>query len=146
MGSCRAIPGEFFYAARRVRHIGVSNVGVEELERAQQIAPIVSVQNHYNVSDRASEDVLRFCEEAQIAFLPYFPLGTGDLARPGGVLAEIAGRHGATHAQVALAWLLQHSPVTLPIPGTSAVAHFDENVEAAELELEDDELEALDEL
>jgi aryl-alcohol dehydrogenase-like predicted oxidoreductase len=130
----------------KIRHIGVSNVGVEELERAQQIAPIVSVQNHYNLSDRASEDVLRFCAEAQIAFLPYFPLATGDLARPGGVLAEIAGRHGATPAQVALAWLLQHSPVTLPIPGTSAVAHFDENVEAVELELEDDELEALDEL
>jgi aryl-alcohol dehydrogenase-like predicted oxidoreductase len=90
--------------------------------------------------------VLRFCEEAGIAFLPYFPLATGDLAKPGGALADIAARHGATAAQVALAWLLQHSPVTLPIPGTSSVAHFDENREAAELELEEDELEALDEL
>jgi aryl-alcohol dehydrogenase-like predicted oxidoreductase len=130
----------------KIRHIGVSNVGIEEIERAQEIARIVSVQNHYNVSDRASEDVLRFCEEAEIAFLPYFPLATGDLARRGSVLAEIAGAHGATPAQVALAWLLQHSPVTLPIPGTSQVAHFDENLDAAELELEDSELEALDEL
>jgi pyridoxine 4-dehydrogenase len=130
----------------KIRHIGLSNVGVEEIERAQQIATVVSVQNHYNVSDRASEDVLRFCEEAEIAFLPYFPLATGDLAEPGGVLAEIASGHGATPAQVALAWLLQHSPVTVPIPGTSSVAHFDENRDAVELELEDDELEALDEL
>jgi pyridoxine 4-dehydrogenase len=130
----------------KVRHIGLSNVGVEKIERAQQIAPIVSVQNHYNVSDRASEDVLRFCEEAGIAFLAYFPLGQGDLATPGSALAEAADRHGATPAQVALAWLLQHSPVTLPIPGTSQLAHFDENFEATQLELEDDELEALDEL
>jgi pyridoxine 4-dehydrogenase len=130
----------------KIRHIGLSNVGVEEIERAQEIAPIVSVQNHYNVGDRASEDELRFCEEAGIAFLPYFPLATGDLAKPGGVLAEIAAGHGATPAQVALAWLLQHSPVTLPIPGTSRIAHFDENREAVWLELEDDELEALDEV
>ncbi|HUA47959.1 MAG TPA: aldo/keto reductase [Solirubrobacteraceae bacterium] len=130
----------------KIRHIGLSNVGVEEIERAQEIAPIVSVQNHYNVGDRASEDELRFCEGAGIAFLPYFPLATGDLAKPGGVLAEIAAGHAATPAQVALAWLLQHSPVTLPIPGTSSIAHFDENRDAAELELEDDELEALDEL
>jgi pyridoxine 4-dehydrogenase len=130
----------------KIRHIGLSNVGVEEIERAQDIVPIVSVQNHYNVGDRASEDELRFCQEAGIAFLPYFPLATGDLAKPGGVLAEIAGAHGSTPAQVALAWLVQHSPVTLPIPGTSSVAHFDENREAAELELEDGELKALDEL
>ncbi|HYB31700.1 MAG TPA: aldo/keto reductase [Solirubrobacteraceae bacterium] len=130
----------------KIRHVGLSNVTVEEIERAQQIVEVVSVQNHYNVSDRASEDVLRFCEEAQLAFLPYFPLATGDLASPGGVLAEIASDHGATSAQVALAWLLQHSAVTLPIPGTSSIAHFDENRDAAELELEDDELEALDEL
>jgi aryl-alcohol dehydrogenase-like predicted oxidoreductase len=130
----------------KIRHVGVSNVGVEQLERAQQIVDVVSVQNHYNVSDRASEDVLRHCEQEQIAFLPYRPLDAGDLARPGGVLAEIADRHGATAGQVALAWLLQHSPVTLPIPGTSQVAHFDENLAATELELEDYELEALDEL
>jgi pyridoxine 4-dehydrogenase len=130
----------------KIRHIGLSNVGVEEIERAQEIAPIVSVQNQYNVSNRASEDVLRFCEGAGLAFLPYFPLAVGELAESGTALAEIAAGHGATPAQVALAWLLQHSPVTLPIPGTSSLAHFDENRDAAELELEDDELEALDEI
>jgi aryl-alcohol dehydrogenase-like predicted oxidoreductase len=130
----------------KIRHVGVSNVGVEELERAQQIVEVVAVQNHYNVSDRASEDVLRFCEEGGIAFLPYFPLAAGDLAKPGSVLAEIASRYGATPAQVSLAWLLQHAPVTVPIPGTSQIAHFDENLAATELELEDYELEALDEL
>jgi pyridoxine 4-dehydrogenase len=130
----------------KIRHIGLSNVTVEEIERAQQIVPVVSVQNHYNVGDRASEDELRFCQENGLAFLPYFPLAVGDLAQPGSALVEIGSRHGATPAQVALAWLLQHSPVTLPIPGTSSVSHFDENREAAELELEEDELEALDEL
>ena len=130
----------------KIRHIGVSNVTVEEIERAQQIAPIVSVQNHYNVTDRASEDELRFCQEVGIAFLCYLPLGRGELAEPGTALAEIAERHRATPAQVALAWLLRHSPVAVPIPGTSSIPHFDENVDAAELELEDDELEALDEL
>jgi pyridoxine 4-dehydrogenase len=130
----------------KIRHVGLSNVTVEEIERAQQIVPIVSVQNHYNVGDRASEDELRFCEETGLAFMAYFPLARGDLAKPGSALAEIGARHGATPGQVALAWLLQHSPVTLPIPGTSRIAHFDENREAAELELEEDELEALDEL
>jgi aryl-alcohol dehydrogenase-like predicted oxidoreductase len=130
----------------KIRHIGLSNVTVEEIERAQQIAPIVSVQNHYNVGDRASEDELRFCQQNGLAFLAYVPLARGDLAEPGSAVAEIGARHGATPGQVALAWLLQHSPVTLPIPGTSSVSHFDENREAAELELEDDELEALDEL
>jgi pyridoxine 4-dehydrogenase len=130
----------------KIRHIGLSNVGVEEIERAQGIAPIVSVQNQYNVVNRASEDVLRFCEDAGLAFLPYFPLAVGELAESGTALAEIAAGHGATPAQVALAWLLQHSPVTVPIPGTSSIAHFDENREAVELELEDDELEALDEI
>ena len=130
----------------KIRHIGLSNVDVEQIERAQQIATIVSVQNQYNVVNRASEDVLRFCEEARIAFLPYFPLAVGELAESGTALAEIAAAHRATPAQVALAWLLQHSPVTLPIPGTSSIAHFDENRDAAELELEDVELEALDEI
>jgi pyridoxine 4-dehydrogenase len=130
----------------KIRHIGLSNVTVEEIERAQEIVPIVSVQNHYNVGDRASEDELRFCEEAGLAFMAYFPLARGDLAEPGSAVAEIASHHGATPGQVALAWLLQHSRVTLPIPGTSQIAHFDENREATELELEEDELEALDEL
>lgn len=130
----------------KIRHVGVSNVTVEEIERAQEIAPIVSVQNHYNVTDRASEDELRFCQEAGIAFLCYLPLARGELAETGTALAEIADRHRATPAQVALSWLLQHSPVAVPIPGTSSIAHFDENLDAVELELEDDELEALDEL
>jgi aryl-alcohol dehydrogenase-like predicted oxidoreductase len=130
----------------KIRHIGLSNVSVEGIERAQQIVPVVSVQNHYNVGDRASEDELRFCEEAGLAFMAYFPLARGELAERGSAVAEVASRHGATPGQVALAWLLQHSPVALPIPGTSQVPHFDENREAAELELEEDDLEALDEL
>jgi pyridoxine 4-dehydrogenase len=130
----------------KIRHVGLSNVTVEEIERVQEIVQVVSVQNHYSVSDRASEDVLRFCEEAQIAFMAYFPLGAGELAESGTALAEIAEDHGATPAQVALAWLLQRSPLIVPIPGTSSIAHFDENVDAAELELNDDELEALDEV
>ena len=130
----------------KIRHVGVSNVSVEQLERAQQIVQIASVQNHYNVSDRASEDVLRYCEEAQIPFLAYFPLAAGELAEPGTALAEIADGHGASPSQVALAWLLQRSRLIVPIPGTSSIAHFDQNVDAVQLELEDDELEALDEL
>ena len=130
----------------KIRHIGLSNVTVEEIERAQEVVPIVSVQNHYNVTDRASEDVVRFCEDTGLGFLAYYPLAAGDLAEPGTALAEIAGRHDATPAQVALAWLLQHASVTLPIPGTSSITHFDQNIDAAELELEEDELEALDEL
>jgi pyridoxine 4-dehydrogenase len=130
----------------KIRHVGVSNVTLEELERAQEIVPVVSVQNQYNVVNRASEDILRYCAENGLAFLPYFPLAVGELAESGTALADIARSHGATPAQVALAWLLQHAPVTLPIPGTSKVAHFDENREAVKLELEEDELEALDEL
>lgn len=131
----------------KIRHIGVSNVDPEELERAQQVATIVSVQNRYNVLDRASEEVLSACTEQQLAFLPWAPLASGrDLRARGGALADIAARHGATSGQVALAWLLHHSPVILPIPGTSSVAHFDENLEATQLELEDDELAELDEL
>jgi pyridoxine 4-dehydrogenase len=130
----------------KIRHIGVSNVSAEELERAREIAPIVSVQNRYNLADRASEEVLQVGERDGLGFLPWFPLATGDLARRGGLLAEIAAGHGASPAQVALAWLLAHSPVTLPIPGTSQIAHFDENLEAMELQLEPDELAALEQL
>ncbi len=130
----------------KVRHIGVCNVGRQDLQRAQQIAPIVSVQNRYNVGDRQSERVLEACQEMDLAFLPWFPLATGELAKPGGQLDEVAEAHSATTAQVALAWLLQHSPVTLPIPGTSSVAHFEENFEATGLELSDDEVAQLDEL
>ena len=127
----------------KIRHIGVSNVSGEQLERAQQIAPVVSVQNRYNLQDRGSEEVLEACERDGLGFLPYFPLAVGRLARPGGPVDEIAHAHGAAPGQVALAWLLGRSPVTLPIPGTSQIDHFEENLEAADLELSDDELEAL---
>ena len=130
----------------KIRHIGLSNVNGEQLDRARKIATVVSVQNRYNLGERSSEEVLEACEQAQLAFLPYFPLATGDLAEPGGTLDEIVRGHGATPAQVALAWLLAHSPVMLPIPGTSRVSHLEENLEAAELELSDDELAAVDEL
>jgi pyridoxine 4-dehydrogenase len=127
----------------KILHIGVCNVGGEDLDRARQIAPIVSVQNRYNLTDRHSEEVLQVCEQDGLAFLPWFPLATGDLAKPGGPLDEIAAAHDATPAQVALAWLLARSPVMLPIPGTSSIAHFEENLEAAELELSEEELDAL---
>jgi aryl-alcohol dehydrogenase-like predicted oxidoreductase len=133
-------------AEGKVRHVGLCNVGRGDLERAQAIVPIVSVQNRYNVGDRQSEQVLETCQEAGLAFLPWFPLGSGELARPGGVLDQIAHACSATPGQVALAWLLQHSPVTLPIPGTSSIAHFDENLAATELELSADEMDQLDEL
>jgi pyridoxine 4-dehydrogenase len=128
----------------KIRHIGLSNVSAEQLERAQSIAPVASVQNRYNVSDRASEEVLQACEEQGLAFLPWEPIGTGTLAGRGGPLDEIARRHTATVAQVAVAWLLAHSPVILPIPGTGQIAHFEENLEAAELELDEEELATLD--
>jgi aryl-alcohol dehydrogenase-like predicted oxidoreductase len=129
----------------KIRHIGVSNVSGEQLDRARSIAPIVSVQNRYNLSDRGSEEVLDACERDGLAFLPWFPLAVGKLARPGGPVDDIAQAHDATPAQVALAWLLQRSPVTLPIPGTSSIAHFDENAEARELELSEDEVRTLSE-
>jgi pyridoxine 4-dehydrogenase len=123
----------------KIRHIGLSEVSVEQIQRAQQIVPIVSVQNRYNLTDRDSEDVLDFCEREGIGFIPWFPLATGDLARPGGPPDEIATRYGASPGQVALAWLLWRSPVMLPIPGTSSVEHLVENVAAASLELDEEE-------
>ena len=119
----------------KIRHVGLSNVSREQLERARAIVPIVSVQNRYSVADRASEDVLELCERAGIAFLPWFPLGAGALADADGPLARVAERHGATPAQVAIAWLLHRSPVICPIPGTSSLAHLEENVAAARIEL-----------
>jgi pyridoxine 4-dehydrogenase len=127
----------------KIRHIGLSEVSVEQIQRAQQIVPIVSVQNRYNLTDRDSEDVLDFCEREGIGFIPWFPLATGDLARPGGPLDEIAARHDASPGQVALAWLLWSSPVMLPIPGTSSIEHLEENVAAASLELGEEEFAAL---
>jgi aryl-alcohol dehydrogenase-like predicted oxidoreductase len=128
----------------KIRHVGLCNVNVEELERAEQIVPIVSVQNRYNVADREHEDVLQACEERGLAFLPWAPLGRRSLTEPGGPLDEAARAHGATPGQVALAWLLHHSRVMLPIPGTSSIAHFEENLGAIELELDQEELDALD--
>ena len=127
----------------RIRHVGLSNVSAGELERAADIVPIASVQNRYNLNDRRSEAVLRACERAGIAFIPWLPLATGRLGRPGGALRETASRHGATVAQVVLAWLLAKSPVMLPIPGTSSVEHLEENVAAARLRLTGEDVEAL---
>ena len=124
----------------KVRHVGLSNVSVEQLERAESIVPIVSVQNEYSVGNRSSEDVLEACESRSAAFLPWYPLEAGSLARPGGLLARVAEAQGATPAQVALAWLLARSPVILPIPGTSSVDHLEENVAATRLTLSDEEL------
>src|ERR671911_265240 len=124
----------------KVRHVGLSNVGVRELEIAIDIVPIASVQNRYNLTDRSSEAVLQACEREEVGFIPWFPLATGRLARPGGSLGEIAARHDATPSQIALAWLLGHSPAMLPIPGTSSVAHLEENVAAAALELTEEDM------
>lgn len=127
----------------KIHHVGLSEVSIEEIQRAREIVPIVSVQNRYNLTDRGSEDVLDFCEREGIGFIPWFPLATGDLARPGGALDEIAARHDASPGQVALAWLLWRSPVMLPIPGTSSVEHLEENVAAASLDLGEEEFAAL---
>jgi aryl-alcohol dehydrogenase-like predicted oxidoreductase len=123
----------------KVRHIGLSEVGVDELRQAQQIVEISSVQNRYNLTDRGSEAVLEACEGDGIAFIPWFPLAAGPLARSGGPVDDIAARHDATPGQVVLAWLLWRSPVMLPIPGTSSVEHLEENVAAASLRLSDEE-------
>jgi pyridoxine 4-dehydrogenase len=118
-------------------------VSVDELERARAIVDVVSVQNRFNLEDRASEDVLEECERANLGFIPWFPLAVGRLAEPGGPLDEIAHRHDARPAQIALAWLLARSPVMLPIPGTSQVEHFEENLAAVDIELSPDEVGAI---
>jgi aryl-alcohol dehydrogenase-like predicted oxidoreductase len=123
----------------KIRHIGLSNVDTRQLAQARDIVPIVSVQNRYNVADRHSEGVLEACERDGIAFIPWFPLGFGELTRGAGRVAEIAMTHGVTRAQVALAWLLQRSPFMLVIPGTSSLQHLEENVGAASLELSEAE-------
>jgi pyridoxine 4-dehydrogenase len=127
----------------KVRRIGVSNVSEEELERARAVVDVVTVQNRYNVADRASEGVLAACEPAGIGFIPWFPLATGDLARPGGSLDELARAHEATPSQLALAWHLARSPNMLPIPGTSSIEHFEENLAAERISLDEDEVERL---
>jgi aryl-alcohol dehydrogenase-like predicted oxidoreductase len=122
-----------------IRHVGLSQVGIEQIERAREVVPIAAVQNHYNLSERAYEDVVDHCAASGIAFVPYFPL-RGDGGR---ALAEIAARHGRTPAQITLAWLLRRSPTTLPIPGTLSLDHLAENLAALEIALSDEELEAL---
>ena len=127
----------------KIRHVGLSNVGVGHVEQAQEIVPIVSVQNRYSVTARDSEDVLKECEDRGLGFIPWFPLDAGRVGQD--VLAEVAAAHDATPMQVALAWLLQHSGAMLPIPGTSSVQHLEENVAAAALHLTEEELARLEE-
>ena len=128
--------------AGKIRHIGLSNVSVAQLESAERLVKIVSVQNEYNLVDRASEDVLAACARRGIAFIPWYPLAAGAVLRRA-ALKRVAARHGATPAQVALAWLLAHSSVMLPIPGTGSVAHLEENVAAAALRLSAEDFAAL---
>jgi aryl-alcohol dehydrogenase-like predicted oxidoreductase len=127
----------------KIRSIGVSNVSAAELSRARSVAEIVSVQNSYNLADRSSDALIDFCAGAGIAFIPFYPLAKGRLARPDSPLARIAERHHATPGQIALAWLLHRSPVMLPIPGTSSLAHFEENLGAASIRLSAEEFQTL---
>jgi aryl-alcohol dehydrogenase-like predicted oxidoreductase len=130
----------------KIRHIGLSEVDVDQLEEAQKHATIVSVQNLFNLTARDAEPLLDHCEEHGIGFIPWFPLATGKLAEEGGPLAAIAADTGAEPSQLALAWLLRRSPVMLPIPGTSSVAHLEQNLGAADLELTDEQFAALEEV
>ena len=127
----------------KIRYIGVSNVSAAELSRARGIVEIVSVQNCYNLRDRSSDGLVDICAAGGIAFIPWYPLAAGGLARSGSSLARIAQHHHATPAQIALAWLLQRSPAMLPIPGTSSIAHFEENLGAASIRLSDQEFRTL---
>jgi pyridoxine 4-dehydrogenase len=129
--------------AGKVRHVGLSEVGIDDIEAARRIVPIATVQNLYNVASRRSEAVLDHCEANGIGFIPWYPLAAGDLAEPGGPLATAAEHHGVSAGAVALAWLLARSPVMLPIPGTSKVAHLEENMQAAGLRLDPSELDAI---
>ena len=124
----------------KIRHVGVSNFDVAQLDRARAVVDVVSVQNLYNLTERKSEDVVDYCEREGIAFIPWYPLASGDAAAPDGPIAEVANLHDATPAQISIAWLLHRSPVILPIPGTSSIEHFEENLGAGRLELSDEEL------
>lgn len=132
--------------AGKIRHVGLSNVSTQEIERARKILPIVSVQNEYNIEDRTSENVLVYCEKESLGFLPWFPIGGGRKLKRENALETAARDHGASVVQVALAWLLQRSPVMLPIPGTSSIAHLEENVAAAKIKLTPAEWKAIDAL
>jgi pyridoxine 4-dehydrogenase len=129
----------------KVRHLGLSEVSVDDIKEAQEVFEVATVQNLYNLTNRSHEDVLQYCQSEGIGFIPWFPLAAGDLAKPGGPVAEAAEARGATSGQIALAWLLQHSEVMLPIPGTGSVEHLEENVAAADIELTADEVEKLNE-
>jgi pyridoxine 4-dehydrogenase len=124
----------------KIRHVGLSEVKPREIDQARKVIEIVSVQNMYNVGNREHEDVLEYCEKHGIAFIPWFPVAAGELARPGGKLDKIAKRRGSTVSQLSLAWLLHRSPVMVPIPGTSSIAHLEENLKAAEISLSADEM------
>jgi len=130
----------------KIRHIGLSEVNVKQIEAVRRITPIVSVQNRYNLVDRNSEEVLEYCTRENIGFIPWFPLATGELAKHDGPLTRAAKRLNAGPAQIALAWLLKKSPVMLPIPGTSKVKHLEENTAAALIELDDSTMQELDRL
>jgi pyridoxine 4-dehydrogenase len=131
-------------AKGKIRHIGLSEVTVRQIQHAQTIVPIVSVQNRYSITDRGSEDVLEYCEKEKMGFIPWFPLAAGRVSGSDSPIGRIAAQWKATPSQVALAWLLARSPVMLPIPGTSKVKHLEENVAAAELKIDASKLQALD--
>jgi len=131
--------------AGKIRFVGLSEVSVAEIEQARKVIDIVSVQNEYNITNRKSEAVLDYCTKHNIAFIPWFPVASGKLAQPGGKLDELAKKHNATTSQLSLAWLLHHSPVILPIPGTSSVEHLEENLKAADVTLSDAEWQSLEE-
>jgi pyridoxine 4-dehydrogenase len=130
----------------KIRHVGLSEVKPADIDRARKVVDIVSVQNLYNLGDRRHEDVLEYCEKRGMAFIPWFPVAAGRLTQAGGKLDVIAKRHGGTVAQVSIAWLLHRSPMMLPIPGTSSVAHLEENMKAAEISFSDAELKELENL
>ena len=132
-------------AQGKIRHIGLSEVSVRQIQQAQAIVPIVSVQNRYSLADRGSEDVLEYCEKESIGFIPWFPLAAGRLSGPDSPVTRLAAQLNATPSQVALAWLLVRSPVMLPIPGTSSVKHLEENVAAAGLKIDENTMRELDE-
>jgi pyridoxine 4-dehydrogenase len=123
----------------KIRHVGLSEVKPHEIDQARKVIEIVSVQNQYNIGDRQHEDVLEYCAKHKLAFIPWFPVAAGKLARPGSKLDATAKKHGATVSQLSLAWLLHHSPVMLPIPGTSSLEHLEENIAAASVKLTDAE-------
>jgi pyridoxine 4-dehydrogenase len=129
--------------AGKVTEVGLSEVGVADIEAARRIVPVVTVQNQYNIAQRGADDVIDYCEEHRIGFIPWFPLGSGKLSRDGGPLDTVAREVGATVSQVSLAWLLRRSPVMLPIPGTSSLSHLEENCAAAGVSLSDQQYETL---